>query len=80
MRKFIEADQSQALLLPPDLREWIPSDDLAHFVLEAVERVDMSRFRVNERRTLFWRRWSVWICRVFGSMNAVRDRHNITRG
>jgi hypothetical protein len=36
MRKFIEADQSQALLLPPDLREWIPSDDLAHFVLEAV--------------------------------------------
>lgn len=51
MRKFIEADQSQALLLPPDLREWIPSDDLAHFVLEAVERVDMSRFRVNERGT-----------------------------
>lgn len=51
MRKFIEADQSQALLLPPDLREWIPSDDLAHFVLEAVERVDISRFRVNERGT-----------------------------
>ena len=51
MSKFIVSDQSQALLLPPDLREWVPADDLAHFVLEAVERVDISRFRVNERGT-----------------------------
>ena len=49
MSKFIEADQSQAYLLPPDIRDWIPDDDLAHFVLEAVERVDISRFRVNVR-------------------------------
>ena len=51
MSKFIEADQSQAYLLPPDIRDWIPDDDLAHFVLEAVERVDISRFRVNVRGT-----------------------------
>lgn len=51
MRKFIEADHAQQLLLPPDLREWLPSDDLAHFVLEAVERVDLSKFQVNERGT-----------------------------
>jgi len=37
------------MLLPPDLREWVPEDDLAHFVIEAVERVDMSAFKVNER-------------------------------
>ena len=38
-------------MLPPDLREWIPEDDLAHFVIEAVERVDMGAFKVNRRGT-----------------------------
>ena len=49
MEKFIEPDPSQPLFLPVDLREWVPEDDLAHFVLAAVERVPMSRFRVNHR-------------------------------
>ena len=49
MEKFIESDPSQALLLPVDLREWVPADDLSHFVLAGVERVPMHRFRVNER-------------------------------
>ena len=26
MEKFIESDPSQALLLPVDLREWVPAD------------------------------------------------------
>ena len=51
MAKFVESDRDQAYLLPPDLRDWIPSDDLVHFVLEAVERVSMSAFKVNERGT-----------------------------
>lgn len=49
MEKFIESDPRQAMLLPVDLREWVPADDLSHFVLAAVERVPMQRFRVNER-------------------------------
>jgi transposase len=49
MEKFIESDARQALLLPVDLREWVPADDLSHFVLAAVERVPMHRFWVNER-------------------------------
>ncbi len=49
MEKFVESDPRQALLLPVDLREWVPEDDLSHFVLAAVERVSMERFRVNER-------------------------------
>ena len=51
MAKFVEADRDQPYLLPPDLRDWIPEDDLVHFVLEAVERVSMSAFRVNDRGT-----------------------------
>ena len=51
MPKFVPSDRSQPCLLPPDMRERVPEDDLVHFVLEAVERVSMSRFRVNERGT-----------------------------
>ena len=41
--------QSELYLLPVDMRDWLPEDDLAHFVVEAVERVPMRSFRVNER-------------------------------
>ena len=51
MSNFVDCDRDQAFLLPPDLRDWIPADDLAHFVIEAVERVDMSAFKVNHRGT-----------------------------
>ena len=51
MSKFIDCERNQAFLLPPDLRDWIPEDDLAHFVIEAVERVEMSAFKVNHRGT-----------------------------
>ena len=39
------------MLMPPNMCEWVPEDDLAHFVLEAVKSVPLSRFRVNERGT-----------------------------
>ena len=47
MVNFRSYDRSQQLLLPPDLREWVPEDDLAHFIIEAVERVPVEAFRVN---------------------------------
>ena len=33
------------------MREWPAEDDLAHFVVEAVERVPMEPFVVNARGT-----------------------------
>ncbi len=51
MSKFVDCARDQAFLLPPDLRDWIPEDDLAHFVIAAVERVEMSAFKVNHRGT-----------------------------
>ena len=51
MSKFVDCDRDQAFLLPPDLRDWIPEDDLAHFVIEAVERVDLGAFKINHRGT-----------------------------
>ena len=49
--KFEERGQSQLCLLPVDLLDWVPVDDLSHFVVEAVKRVPMSVIVVNERRT-----------------------------
>lgn len=39
------------MLLPPDLRDWVPEDDLVHFVIEAIDRMPMTAFPVNERGT-----------------------------
>ena len=49
----MDCGRDQAFLLPPDFRDWILEDDLAHFVIEAVERVDMGAFKVNHRGTGF---------------------------
>ena len=39
------------LFLPLDEHEWVPENDLSHFVLKAVERVAMESFKVNEGGT-----------------------------
>ena len=51
MQNVVQGDRNQPYLLSPDLREWLPEDDLAHFVVAAVERVPLSQFRVNTRGT-----------------------------
>lgn len=51
MSKFVDCARDQPFLLPPDLRDWVPEDDLAHFVIEAVERVRIEAFEVNDRGT-----------------------------
>ena len=49
MTRFVNADRDQTFLLPPDMRDWVPEDDLCHFVIEAVARIDMTAFVVNTR-------------------------------
>jgi transposase len=43
-QNFLTCDREQSLLLPPDLREWLPDDHLAWFVIEAVEELDLEPF------------------------------------
>lgn len=47
MSNFRDYNRSQRLLLPPDLKDWVADDDLAHFIVEAVERVEMHAFHVS---------------------------------
>src|SRR5680860_770060 len=43
-QNFLTCDRDQPLLLPPDLREWLPEDHLVWFVIEAVEELDLEAF------------------------------------
>ena len=49
--RFVNVDRRTPLLLPPDLRDWIREDDMVHFVISAVEGMDLSLFKVNVRGT-----------------------------
>src|SRR5215216_5918842 len=43
-QNFIACDREQELLLPPSLREWLPEDHFAWFMLDAVEAMDLTAF------------------------------------
>jgi len=49
--RFVEVDRNTPMLLPADLRDWVPEDDLVHFVIEAVKTLPSGEFVVNERGT-----------------------------
>jgi transposase len=41
---FIGCDREQDFLLPPSLRDWLPEDHLAWFVIDAVAAMDLAAF------------------------------------
>jgi transposase len=43
-QNFLTCDRDQVLLLPPDLRDWLPEGHLAWFVLAVVEEMDLYAF------------------------------------
>src|SRR5918994_1212620 len=48
-QNFIACDREQELLLPPSLRDWLPGDHLAWFVLEAIGEIDLAAFYASYR-------------------------------
>jgi transposase len=49
MTTYVPFDRDQPFLLPPDLKDWLPEDDIAHFIVAAVERVRLGAFRTNRQ-------------------------------
>jgi len=43
-QNFIESLREQGFLLPPDVRDWLPADHLAWFVIDAVAEMDLADF------------------------------------
>ncbi len=46
---FVVAERDQQFLLPPNMREWLPEDHLAWFVIDVVDQLDLSTFRASYR-------------------------------
>jgi len=37
-------DRDTPIILSPDIREWIPENHMVHFIIEAVEQMNLSGF------------------------------------
>ncbi|MEN3319444.1 MAG: hypothetical protein V7643_2845 [Mycobacterium sp.] len=48
-KRYLPVDRVQPFLLPPSVQEFIPEDDLAWFVIDAVAAMDTSRFHAQAR-------------------------------
>jgi transposase len=48
-QNFIGCGREQAFLMPPSLREWLPEDHLAWFIVDAVEDMDLEAFYADYR-------------------------------
>jgi hypothetical protein len=67
-QNFIEGRREQGFFLPPDVREWLPADHLAWFVIDAVAGMDPTRsmrriglmVMVGRRMSRRW--WWRWSC------------------
>src|SRR6266540_2987386 len=46
---FLPCDRDQPFLLPPSLKDWLPEDHLAWFLLDAVKEMDLRSFYVGYR-------------------------------
>jgi len=49
--RLVNIDRQTPMFLPCDLREWVPSDHIVHFILDAVEQLPTEHFHVNDRGT-----------------------------
>jgi hypothetical protein len=48
-QNFVGCDRDQELLLPPSLRDWLPADRSAWFVMETVDELDLEPFYASYR-------------------------------
>jgi len=48
-QNFLFPQRDQPLLMPVDMREWLPEDDLVYVVLDAVAALDLGGFRRRYR-------------------------------
>ena len=46
---FVVAERDQQFLLPSSMRDWLPEDHLAWFVIDVVDQLDFARFRSTYR-------------------------------
>ena len=51
MARFIEYDRHQQYLLPPSVDEWLPEDQLARYIVEVIDQLDLSKLTSRYSRS-----------------------------
>src|SRR6266542_3825437 len=49
--RFVNIDRDTPLLLPPNLKDWVPANHLCLFIVDAVEELDLHQVKVHDRGT-----------------------------
>lgn len=49
--RFQNIDRETPMLLPACIQEWVPDNDLAHFVIDAVASLSLDHYSINHRGT-----------------------------
>jgi transposase len=81
---FRVCDRDQAFLLPPDLRDWLPADHLAWFVLDVVDQLNLGPFLTAYRAD--GHGWAAYAPRMllavllYGYCTGIRSSRQIERG
>ena len=51
MTRFVDIDHDTPLLLPPNLREWVPDNHMVHFIMDAIKVLNLDDAKINTRGT-----------------------------
>ena len=49
--RFVNVDRSTPMLLPPSIQDWLDPNDMVHFVIDAVDSMELPQLVVNHRGT-----------------------------
>jgi transposase len=46
--RLVEIDRETPMMFPPSVQEWLPENHMARFIVDIIDKIDMSRFHINE--------------------------------
>jgi transposase len=49
--RLVKIDRDTPMLFPVDMRDWLPEDHLVYFIIDAIQEINLSGFKVNRRGT-----------------------------
>jgi len=49
--RLVNIDRETPMMFPLDLREWVPKNDIVHFIIDAVEILNLQGFKINSKGT-----------------------------
>ena len=49
--RLVNIDRNTPMMFPPDLRDLVSENDIVHFIIDAVELINLQEFKINKKGT-----------------------------